>query len=214
MKPFTDIQKTFSLLYINSNITTIHHSYQFFNVNINLLGLFKQYSVLFPLITISCSSFTLNNWNQCEYNHNWYQYWILRVHTVYSKLYIFSYSLFIFVLFLLSQQSRLSSYSIRYNIPLSIRRTDRLGWNQFHEFYEDYVSFYQHQTDGSCDTSYFLYSLPQEYYYINEGSASLKENEICVFHKKYICSSPQILNRRFSKFLVSNLPVQLNQHND
>ena len=138
----------------------------------------------------------------------------MRVHTVYSMLYIFSYSLFIFVLFLLSQQSRLSSYSIRYNIPLSIRRTDRLEWNQFHEFYEDYVSFYQHQTNGSCDTSYFLYSLPQEYYYINEGSASLKENEICVFHKKYICSSPQILNRRFSKFLVSTLPVQLNQHND
>ena len=139
---------------------------------------------------------------------------LIRLWFLWTFGFYISYSLFIFVLFLLSQQSRLSSYSIRYNIPLSIRRTDRLEWNQFHEFYEDYVSFYQHQTNGSCDTSYFLYSLPQEYYYINEGSASLKENEIRVFHKKYICSSPQILNRRFSKFLVSTLPVQLNQHND
>ena len=119
------------------------------------------------------------------------------------------YYLLISVLFLLSQQSRLLSFSIRSSTQLSIRRTDRLSWDQLHDFYEDYVSFYQQQANGSCDTPFFLYSLPQQYYYINKGSASLKENEIRVFHRQFKCSSSPILNRRFSKILVSSIPVQL-----
>lgn len=117
------------------------------------------------------------------------------------------YYLLFFVLFFLSQQSHFFSLSVRSSTQLSIRRADRWSWDQLHEFYDDYVSFYQHQTNGSCHFRYFLYSLPQQYYYVNKGSASLKENEIRIFHSQFKCSSSLIVKRRYSSILVSSIPV-------
>ena len=122
-----------------------------------------------------------------------------------------SQSLFV-ILLLDSHNSHLYSYPSRNVIPLTIRTTERRKWDCFHELYEEYVQFYQHLKKGSCSTPFFLYPLSQGYYYINHGSASLKENLIRISSKKNCSSSPIV--RRYSKYLISNTTVQLIQHND
>ncbi len=90
-------------------------------------------------------------------------------------------------------------------ISLTIRTTERRKWDGFHELYEEYVQFYHHLKKGKCSTSFFLYPLSQGYYYINDGSASLKENLIRISSKKNCSSS--LISRRYSRYMISNTTV-------
>lgn len=90
-------------------------------------------------------------------------------------------------------------------LTLSIRRQEETrNWKTLHELYSEYVDFYLYKANGKCSCEHILYSIPQDYYYINYGSASTEENHIHIStNNLWNCSKIARLKRRYIEFSAS-----------